>query len=71
MPVRFTYDDQLKTLFTTAEGLVSFVEVPKHLDAETTCESTGVNRDIIHATAASTDLRSKEAKQLALGAWRH
>jgi hypothetical protein len=66
MPIRFNYDAQLKILFTTAEGLMSFSELERHLDEEDSAKALGY-REIIDASAASTDLTSKEAKQLA---WR-
>ena len=64
MPIRFNYDDQLKILFTTAQGLVSFAEVQRHLDEEAAAKALGY-REIIDASAASTDLTSEEARELA------
>jgi hypothetical protein len=64
MPIRFTYDQQLKILFTTVEGRVSFVEIQRHLDEEAAAKALGY-REIVDASAASTNLTSEEARKLA------
>jgi hypothetical protein len=64
MPIRFTYDHQLKILFTTADGLLSLVEIQRHLDEEAAAEALGY-REIFDASAASTNLTSEEARELA------
>jgi|SRR5215831_12964325 len=63
MPIRFTYDLQVKILLTTAEGLISFAEIQKHLDEETAAKALGY-REIIDASAASTDLTPEETREL-------
>ncbi len=63
MPIRFAYDPQLKILFTTAEGLVSFEEIQKHLDGEAYAGAIRY-REIIDGSAASTSLNSDEVRQI-------
>jgi hypothetical protein len=63
MPLRFTYDHQVKILFTTAEGLMSFAEIQKHLDEETGAKALGY-REIIDASAASTNLTPDQTREL-------
>ena len=53
MPIRFTYDDQLKILFTTAEGLVSFAELKRHLDEEDGNDGRGRVAVSVHVAAVS------------------
>jgi hypothetical protein len=64
MPIRFTYDPQLKVLFTTAEGLISFAEIQRHMDEETAAKALGYS-EIVDACAASTNVTSEEARELA------
>jgi hypothetical protein len=64
MPIRFTYDDQKNILFTTAEGLVCYEEVQRHLDAEAAANDLGY-REIIDASAASTNITVDQTKELA------
>jgi hypothetical protein len=64
MPIRFTYDRHLKILFTTAEGVVSFVEIQQHLDEESAAKALGY-REIVDASDASASLTAEEARKLA------
>ena len=66
MPISFTYDHQLKILFTTAKGPLSFAELLAHLDEEASAKALQY-RELVDASDASTTLTSDEAKQLA---WR-
>jgi hypothetical protein len=65
MPIRFTYDQQRKILFTTAEGLVSFEDIEKHLDQETAEKALGYP-ELVDASAAWTNLPSEEVRQIVL-----
>jgi hypothetical protein len=71
MPIRFAYDQQLKVLIATAEGLVSFEDIQKHLDEEAAAGAIGC-REIFDASAASTSLTSGEVRKIAerLHGWR-
>jgi hypothetical protein len=64
VPISFTYDRQLGILFTTAEGLISFAEMQRHLDDEGAAKALGY-REIVDACAASTNITSEEARELA------
>jgi hypothetical protein len=50
-------------LFTTAEGLVSFEEIQKHLDKEASDHLLGY-REIIDASNASTNVTLEEVRHL-------
>jgi hypothetical protein len=64
MPIRFIYNSEMKILFTTAEGVISFEEVQAHLDCEWLAQRVA-SREFVDASAASTNLTSQEAKKLA------
>ena len=61
--MRYNFDRQLKMVFTVAEGVVSLKEILEHLDGEAS-EGLLAYREIIDASAASTDLTSEEVRQL-------
>src|SRR5580658_1457436 len=63
MPIRYTFDPQLQLLFTTAEGLVSFEEIQKHLDQEAS-DHLLKYREIIDASNATTNVTSEEVRHL-------
>jgi len=60
MPISFTYDHQLKILFTTAKGPLSFAELLAHLDEEASAKALQY-RELVDASDASTTLTSDEA----------
>ena len=63
MPIRFQYDPVLKILFSTAEGLVSFSDIDRHLTEEDR-ERALAHRELVDATAATTNLTSQEVRVL-------
>jgi hypothetical protein len=63
MPIHFTYDPQLMMLLTSAEGLVSFEDIQKHLDKELPAGAIGC-REIFDALAASTNLTPEQIREI-------
>src|SRR5215469_10553436 len=63
MPIRFTYNSEVKILFTTAEGVISFEELQAHLNGEWLAQRVG-SREFVDASKASTSLTSQEAKEI-------
>lgn len=63
MAIKFTFNPQLKILFTTAEGLVSFDDIMKHLDQEA-AEKLLEYREIVDAYTASTNLRGDDVREI-------
>jgi len=63
VPIRFTYDPDLRILFTTAEGLLTFAEIQKHLEEEHTQRALGY-RELVDATNATTNVTSNEVRLL-------
>jgi len=61
MPIRFIYDPYLRTLISTAEGLVSFRDIDIHLTEENR-ERALAHRELVDATAATTNLTSEEVR---------
>ncbi len=63
MAIKFTFNPQLKILFTTAEGLVSFDDIMKHLDQEA-AEKLLEYREIVDAYTASINLRGDDVREI-------
>ena len=63
MPIRFTYDRTISLLITTAEGLISFEDIDRHLDEESR-EGALAFREIVDATGAQTNLTPEQTRQL-------
>ena len=61
MSIRFRYDPELKILFTTAEGLVTFEEIQSHLDEERHAGALA-HRDLFDAMKARTNLTVTQAR---------
>ena len=61
MPIRFQYDPTLRILFSTAEGLVSLRDIDIHL-AEENRDRALAHRELVDATAATTNLTSEEVR---------
>jgi hypothetical protein len=64
VPIQFRYDADLKILFTTAEGRVTFAEIQAHLDEETRAGHLA-SRELFDASMASTDINSDEVRLIA------
>jgi hypothetical protein len=63
MPIRFAFDPSTKVLLTTADGLISFEDINRHLDEESQKGALAL-REIVDATAARTNLTPAEIRQL-------
>jgi hypothetical protein len=63
MPIRFSYDQERRILFTTAEGVLSLAEILRHLDEEGSARALGY-KEIIDACTAKTNLTVEEVRQL-------
>ena len=63
MPIRFTVDPQLKTLFTTAEGIVSFEDVQQHID-RLAADGLLEYRKLFNAYNASTNATGDQARRI-------
>jgi hypothetical protein len=63
MPITFRYDPELRIVFTTAEGLVSFRDIQDHIDRESEQNALGY-RELVDATTASTDITSEQIRLL-------
>ena len=61
MSIRFRYDPELKILFTTAEGLVTFEEIQSHLDEESRACALAY-RELFDAMKARTNLTASEVR---------
>jgi hypothetical protein len=61
MSIRFRYDPELKILFTTAEGLVTFEELQSHLDEESRACALAY-RELFDAMKARTNLTASEVR---------
>jgi hypothetical protein len=61
MSIRFRYDPELKILFTTAEGLVTFEEIQSHLDEESHAGALAY-RELFDAMKARTNLTASEVR---------
>ncbi|HXK05345.1 MAG TPA: hypothetical protein VMS37_23275 [Verrucomicrobiae bacterium] len=61
MPIRFIYDPYLRTVFSTAEGLVSFRDIDTHLTDENR-ERALAHRELVDASAATTNLTAEEVR---------
>jgi len=64
MSITFQYDPDVRILFSTAEGPVSFQEIETHLDRESEAHALGY-RELIDATRASADITAEEVRLLA------
>jgi hypothetical protein len=63
MAIRFRYDPELKMLFTTAEGIVTFQDIQAHLDEEAAAGALGY-RELFDATTAETNLTAAEVRAI-------
>jgi hypothetical protein len=63
MPIRFIYNPKVKTLFTTAEGVVSYEEIQRHLNGEWLAHRVN-SRELVDASTASTSVTGDEAKKI-------
>jgi hypothetical protein len=61
MSIRFRYDPELKILFTTAEGLVTFEDIQSHLDEESRAGALAY-RELFDAMKARTNLTASEVR---------
>ena len=66
MAIRFRYDPELKILFTTAEGLVTFLDIEAHLEEEKRAGALAY-RELFDATQAWTNVTADQVRILA---WR-
>jgi hypothetical protein len=64
VPIHFRYDTDLKILFTTAEGLITFAGIQAHLDEEIHAGYLA-SRKLIDASMASTDINSDQVRLIA------
>jgi len=63
MPIDFIYDEANDILLATATGLVTFAELRKHLNRESTARALGY-REIFDASSATTDMTSDQVRAL-------
>src|ERR1700680_3284299 len=61
MSIRFRYDSELKILFTTADGLVTFEELQSHLDEENRAGALAY-RELFAAMKALTTLTVQQVR---------
>lgn len=64
MPIRFRVDSEARTVFTRAEGLVTFEDLQNHLKEEAANDSAAGYAEIFDASGASTNLNSAEVRQI-------
>lgn len=63
MPIRFSYDPDLRIVFTTAEGLLSLTEIEKHLEDETVADALRY-RELFDATNSRIQATGTEVRAL-------
>ena len=63
MAIRFIYDPYLRTLFSTAEGLITLPDIESHLSQENG-EAALAHRELFDATTATTNLTTEEVKKI-------
>lgn len=63
MSIRFRFDPELRILFTTAEGTLTFDEIQQHLRDESAHRALG-HRELFDASHARLEMNSEEIRAL-------